>query len=89
MVSNMNVLIVDDDDVDREHIRRTLCSNEPDCVIMEAPTVEEGLSCYRQQSPDVVLLDYKMPQRDGIEMLLELRSERKENSHSYRYDEYV
>ncbi|MBQ0799265.1 MAG: EAL domain-containing protein [Porticoccaceae bacterium] len=76
----MDILIVDDDRADREHLRRTLKRNDAECRIVEALTVEEGLERFREQAFDVILLDYRMPKRDGIEMLLELRSEPKENS---------
>ncbi|WP_339865502.1 two-component system response regulator [Paremcibacter congregatus] len=75
----MNILIVDDDQVDREHIKRTLSHHNGYSSITEAMTVEEGLTQFRQNHFDVILLDYSMPCRDGLEMLIELRSEPKEN----------
>lgn len=70
----MNVLIVDDDYVDREHVKRILGRSDPNCQFTEADSVDMGIECFQAQQFDVVLLDYRMPQRDGIELLLELRS---------------
>lgn len=76
----MNILIVDDDIVDREHIKRTLRKTDQKCHFVEAESVDEGLSAFRSQQFDVVLLDYSMPQRDGIELLLEIKNEPDGNS---------
>lgn len=70
---NLNILIVDDDIVDREHIKRTLNKTNTDCHFVETESVDEGLAAFAKQKFDVVLLDYRMPKRDGIELLLELR----------------
>ncbi|MBA6287462.1 GGDEF domain-containing response regulator [Colwellia sp. MB3u-4] len=70
----MNILIVDDDVVDREHLVRTLNKANSYCHIVETESVDEGLAAFKAEKFDVVLLDYRMPKRDGIELLLELRS---------------
>ena len=76
----MNILIVDDDKVDREHITRYLSVNDNHTTfdVDVAESVNEGLERFYQKKYDVVLLDYKMPHRDGIEMLIELNNEPKE-----------
>lgn len=66
-------MIVDDDVVDREHLIRTLNKANSDCHIVETESVDEGLAAFKAEKFDVVLLDYRMPKRDGIELLLELR----------------
>jgi len=71
----LNILIVDDDTVDREHIKRILNSTNITWHFVETESVDEGLAAFSAESFDVVLLDYRMPQRDGIELLLELRSQ--------------
>lgn len=70
----MNILIVDDDIVDREHIKRTLHKSPRQWNIIETESVEEGLTAFYSNNFDLVLLDYRMPKRDGIELLLELRN---------------
>lgn len=71
----MRVLIVDDDFVDRTHLKRILQKGEPDCHITESETVREGLAQFRDKTFDLVLLDYKLPEMDGIEMLKQLRAD--------------
>ena len=77
----MNILLVDDDMVDREHITRFLSANDNENKfnVDVAESVNEGLEAFLHKKYDVVLLDYKMPQRDGIEMLIELNNEPKED----------
>jgi len=76
----MNILIVDDDIVDREHITRYLCANDNSQTfdVDVAGSVNQGLERISKRKYDVILLDYKMPQRDGIELLIELNNEPKE-----------
>ncbi len=71
---NIKVLIVDDDIVDREMVKRHLGKSEQPFIITESSSVDEGLILYDSDNFDVVLLDYRMPQRDGIEMILELKT---------------
>jgi diguanylate cyclase (GGDEF)-like protein len=76
----MNILLVDDDQVDRAIVKRTINRSDLDVKITESKTVDEGLYKYAQGNFDVILLDYRMPQRDGIEMIVELRNEPKDSS---------
>lgn len=68
----MNVLIVDDDKVDQELVLRALRKSHLDVSIDTAKTVDEGLDLYQEHSYDIILLDYRMPERDGTEMIYEL-----------------
>jgi diguanylate cyclase (GGDEF)-like protein len=71
----MKVLVVDDDLVDREHIKRTLLNSHPNWQIIQVETVDEGLAKIDQEKFDVILLDYNMPRRNGIELLIELKND--------------
>ena len=70
----MNILIVDDDIVDRESIKRTLNQSTSHFNFVETESVDEALIVLSEYTFDVILLDYRMPKRDGIELLLELRN---------------
>lgn len=70
----LKILIVDDDLVDYEMILRTLKKSDLESEITHASSVDEGIDAFRKAEFDIVLLDYKMPRRDGIEMVMELRS---------------
>ena len=69
----MNVLIVDDDCVDREHIKRSLAKADTSCMFTEAESVDAAIECLQSSEFDAMLLDYRMPQRDGTELISVLR----------------
>ena len=68
----MNLLVVDDDIVDRESVKRSLYGFDLEHEISEAGSVDEALSLCKANRFDIILLDYRMPQGDGVELVLEL-----------------
>ncbi len=69
-VPTTTILIVDDSESDRSTYVRYLQSEvEHLYTIIEAETLEDGLELWRSQSPDIVLLDVKLPDGDGLEFL--------------------
>ncbi|MBU7581814.1 MAG: PAS domain S-box protein [Nostoc sp. TH1S01] len=69
-----NVLIVDDSPEDRELYRRCLLRDgNYSYQILEATLGSQGLELCEQQ-PDAILLDYRLPDLDGIEFLTRLKS---------------
>jgi signal transduction histidine kinase len=72
----IRVLIVEDDLVDRMACRRALAQNpDYEFVLLEAETGREGLQLVHTQKPDCVLLDYHLPDLNGLEFLAELRND--------------
>jgi len=69
----MNILIVDDDLIDREMIIRALKRSDILCNITQVEMVDQALEILAHTAFDVVLLDYNLPQRKGIELLIELK----------------
>jgi len=64
------VLIVDDSDVDRSTYQRYIkTSDVVNCQVLEADCGEIGLQRARQSVPDLILLDYVLPDLDGLEFL--------------------
>ncbi|MBW4621750.1 MAG: response regulator [Cyanosarcina radialis HA8281-LM2] len=64
------ILIVDDSPEDRELYRRYLLRDcEYRYTILEATLGQQGLELWQQHQPDVVLLDYRLPDGDGLEWL--------------------
>ncbi len=63
----LKVLIVDDEAPARERLRSLLAEIADVAVVGEAATAEQGLQSVVGLSPDVVLLDVRMPGMDGIE----------------------
>ena len=43
-------------------------------VVADVGTADEGVAAVRQHRPDVVLLDIRMPGKNGIELVRELRA---------------
>ncbi|MFM1843518.1 MAG: phytochrome-like protein cph2 [Cyanobacteriota bacterium] len=69
----LTVLLVEDSEVDRQVYQRYL---QTDTTInyqcLEVETLEEGLALYQQEQPDVTLLDFSLPDGDGLEFLTRL-----------------
>ena len=70
------VLIVDDSPEDCEVYRRYLLgSEEYEYTVVSTGLAREGLALHQQYQPDVVLLDYRMPDLDGLEFLVQLKAQ--------------
>ena len=63
----MNVLIVDDEHLARQRLRKLLSATSEHQIIGEAETGEDALRKTQAARPDVVLMDIRMPGMDGIE----------------------
>jgi PAS domain S-box-containing protein len=70
------LLVVEDAQIDRELYQRFLLK-DPDCDydLLEAETVVDGLEFCRTRSIDVILLDYQLPDGDGLEFLAALAAQ--------------
>ncbi len=67
MSDKSRILIVDDDEVVRRSYLRSLQS--VDCSVAAASDGEEALQTMEKKPFDVVLLDLRMPGRDGMSVL--------------------
>ena len=70
----IRVLIVEDQTLVREGLEKLLDLADDITVIERAADGEEGLNKLQTSSPDVILLDVRMPKMTGIEFLETLRA---------------
>jgi len=64
--AGVGVLIVDDHRMFAESLSRLLSDEDGISVVGVATSAEEALEIAAQQRPQVVLMDYQLPDRDGV-----------------------
>jgi len=72
----MKILIIDDDEVFRELVRRTL----KDCTLLEADSIENGTKILDATKLDCVFLDYRLNGISGMEYLKQVNVKEKYNT---------
>ena len=72
----LRVLVVDDERDARDLVQTILA--DCGCEVTLASSVDEALRLVDQRMPDVVLADISMPNRDGYDLIRELRSRPKD-----------
>ena len=68
----IRVLIADDHPVVREGLVTILKSEKDIKVVAEAADGKETCELYNELAPDVLLLDLRMPEKDGLQVITEL-----------------
>ncbi|MBF0294985.1 MAG: response regulator [Magnetococcales bacterium] len=66
-----HILVIDDDISIRALLREIL--EEEGHVVEEATDGRAGLRQFRKQRPDLVMTDILMPEKDGVELIMELK----------------
>lgn len=69
----MKLLIADDSVLFRDRLKRLLNNFEFVSVVAEAGNGVEALKLIHDTDPDVVILDVRMPELNGIEVLKKIR----------------
>ena len=70
----MKVLVVDDEALARQRLRRLLERVRPQAECLEADSGQMALEQVKRHEPDLVLLDIRMPGLDGIEVAARLEA---------------
>lgn len=73
MAKKRVLLIVDDEKVIADGLKMMLKSEEYECIV--AYSGEDGLKKAKEQTLDLVLLDIKMPEQDGFQVLQTLKQD--------------
>jgi two-component system, LytTR family, response regulator len=89
MATRMKALIIDDERRARNEIMRLLAAYPWIKVVGEASTVQEALEQIDLNDPDLLFLDIQMPQRDGFQLVQELRHPPPKIIFTTAYDEFA
>ena len=71
---SIKVLIADDHDIVRQGINTIISDTSDISVVGEAENGDEVLKKIRELDVDVVIMDYDMPNRNGLDTLIELKA---------------
>ena len=67
------ILIVDDSKLARMAVNKALNALYPDWIRIEASNADDAVTSVKEKSPDIALVDFNMPGRDGLDLAAELR----------------
>ncbi|WP_158045318.1 response regulator transcription factor [Skermanella pratensis] len=68
------VLVVDDSKLARMVVKRILEKTRSDWEIVEAASAQEALGLLADKGIDIALIDFNMPDRDGLSLAEEMRA---------------
>lgn len=72
-LKSKTVLLAEDDTITRTYISKTLTLFFKEVLVAE--NGEVALKLYRENNPDVLIIDIKMPKCDGLTLIRKIRSE--------------
>jgi DNA-binding NarL/FixJ family response regulator len=72
-MKTVNILVADDHDIVREGLKTLLLSQPKWNICDEASTGREAVEKARKHKPDVVVLDFSMPELNGLEATRQIR----------------
>ena len=75
MDEELRILIIDDDEVDRMAVRRSMRKAGIQAVVHDADSIQTARDLVHENTYDCVFLDYRLPGGDGLELLQEFRQD--------------
>ncbi|WP_010096674.1 response regulator [Ornithinibacillus scapharcae] len=72
----IQLLIVDDEQIERDGMKAILHTSFPSLVIHEARNGSDAIDVAKQIKPDLILMDIKMPGINGLNALVQIKEER-------------
>ena len=69
MENKIKAIIIDDEHLAREIIKKYLSSHEGFEVVCECTNGFEGIKAINEHNPEIIFLDIQMPKLTGFEML--------------------
>lgn len=73
MMENLHILVVDDDEIDRMAVRRALGKVNFSNTVVEVGSAKATQEALEASHFDCVLLDYRLPDLDGLSLIKQLR----------------
>ena len=73
----INILVVEDDQIQRENLAKMLCEIKKDFTILEASTVEEALKIVNMNTIHLFYIDICLGEGSGINLAFEIRKSSK------------
>lgn len=68
-MKKIKVIIIDDERLSREELKRALATYEDFVVIGEAANADEAKDMIETKMPDLIFLDIQMPEKSGFDLL--------------------
>lgn len=68
------ILVVDDNPMQLKIITGHLIESHPSCKLLIATNGKSGVEIARTNKPDLILMDWEMPEMDGLESIRLLKS---------------
>jgi diguanylate cyclase len=72
---SQRILLVDDNEVDRIIIKRAIVKSSKPMVVFEADGFSEATRLLKRQQFDCILLDYRLGDKDGLDLIKEIHTE--------------
>jgi DNA-binding NarL/FixJ family response regulator len=88
-MTQIRVLLADDQDLVRQGLRTILARFDDITIVAEAPDGIAAVAAAHRHTPDVVLMDIRMPRLDGIEATRQLPGHRIIVLTTFDLDEYI